>query len=95
MLEVYSYAIQVFLLALIGFLVGLLLKEHTGIDYYSATSICVIFFGLAFFLAQILLNSYFGTSIALFDGFPDYLANQLGGFVLSLIFTAVYEKNFA
>jgi len=94
MLEVYSYSIKIFLLALIGFLFGLLLKDQFDIDYYSATSICVIFGGLFLFLGQVLLNPYLPLTIQLFDDFPNYLANQLGGFVLSLFFTAIYEKNF-
>jgi len=94
MLEVYAYSIQVFILALIGFLFGLLLKERFKVDIYSAVSIMVIFTGLFIFLIQILLNTYFGVSIHIVKNFLDYLAKQFGGFVLSLMFGAIYEKNF-
>ena len=94
MLEVYAYSIQVFILALIGFLFGLLLKERFKVDIYSAVSIMVIFTGLFIFLIQILSNTYFGINVQIVKNFPDYLAKQFGGFVLSLMFGTIYEKNF-
>ena len=94
MLEVYAYSIQVFILALIGFLFGLLLKDRFKVDFYSLISIMIIFTGLFIFLIQILLNTYFGIDVQIVKNFPDYLAKQFGGFVLSLMFWAIYKKNF-
>jgi hypothetical protein len=94
MLEVYAYSIQIFILALIGFLFGLLLKEQFEVNIYSAVSIMTIFSGLFIFLLQILLNFYLGMDIQIVNNFPDYLAKQFGGFVLSLMFGAIYKKNF-
>lgn len=95
MLEIYVYSIQIFVLSLLGFLFGLYLKEKFEVNYYSAISIMVIFVGLIIFLGQISLNFYFNLNIEIVKDFPDYLAKQFGGFVLSLIFGAIYEKNFA
>ena len=92
MLEVYSYFIQVFILALIGFLFGLGLKDKFKIDFYSAISIMVILTGLLIFLLQITINHYFELNINLVKDFPDYLAKQFGGFILVLFFGAIYKK---
>ena len=94
MLEVYDYALKILVLSVLGFLLGLILKEEFEVDYYLAISTTVIFVGLIIYLAQILLNFYFGLNIHLVNDFQDYLANQLGGFVLAIFLGAFYDKNF-
>lgn len=94
MLESYMYPIQIIMISLLGFLFGLLLKEIFKINYYRAIFIMVIFVMLIIFLEQNLLNFYLNLNIKIIT-FTDYLANQLGGLILSLIYGEIWKKHFA